>query len=239
MTEKEDYTKDVGPAGPQGDKGDKGDKGDTGDTGPPGTTTWAGITDKPSTFTPLDHTHQSAGGQGAKIDHGLALDGLADDDHTQYIKHALATAINDFLVASGTGTFVKKTLAETKALIEAWPVGSVFLSIVNTNPNTLLGYGTWSQISQGRMLIGQDGTDADFDTAEETGGSKVKTIQIGNLPSHNHPIKVGWSGSGGTSQATWSGYDAQGTAHTDPVGSNVPLGIMNPYFVVYIWKRTA
>jgi hypothetical protein len=79
MAEKEDYTKDVGPAGPAGPQGDqgiqgiqgiqgvkgdtgatgaKGDtgatgaKGDKGDTGPPGTTTWAGITDKPSTFPP-------------------------------------------------------------------------------------------------------------------------------------------------------------------------------------------
>jgi len=33
-----------------------------------------------------DHTHQSAGsGVGGKIDHGLALNGLADDDHTQYL----------------------------------------------------------------------------------------------------------------------------------------------------------
>jgi len=67
---------------------------------------------------PKDHTHQSAGsGVGGKLDHGLALDGLADDDHTQYIKHALATAESDFLAASGAGAFVKKTLAETKTIL--------------------------------------------------------------------------------------------------------------------------
>lgn len=49
---------------------------------------------------------------GAVAAHG-ALDGLGDDDHTQYIKHSLATVLNDFLVASGSGTFVKKNLAET------------------------------------------------------------------------------------------------------------------------------
>lgn len=38
-------------------KGPKGDKGDPGEQGPPGTTTWAGITDKPSTFPPDAHTH--------------------------------------------------------------------------------------------------------------------------------------------------------------------------------------
>lgn len=49
-------------------------------------------------------------------DHGV-LTGLGDDDHLQYIKHDLATAENDFLVASGTGVFVKKTLAEVKTLL--------------------------------------------------------------------------------------------------------------------------
>jgi len=34
---------------------------------------------------PVDHTHQSAGlGVGGKLDHGAALTGLTDDDHTQY-----------------------------------------------------------------------------------------------------------------------------------------------------------
>jgi hypothetical protein len=61
-------------------------------------------------------THNHAGGDGAQIDHG-GLAGLADDDHTQYIKHSLATAANDFLAASGTGVFIKKTLAEVKTIL--------------------------------------------------------------------------------------------------------------------------
>lgn len=49
-------------------------------------------------------------------DHG-ALSGLSDDDHPQYIRHSLATAVSDFLVASGSGAFIKKTLAEVKTLL--------------------------------------------------------------------------------------------------------------------------
>ena len=54
---------------------------------------------------------------GTVSDHGN-LAGLSDDDHTQYILHSLADAENDFLVASGADTFVKKTLAEVGAILE-------------------------------------------------------------------------------------------------------------------------
>ena len=49
--------------GGKGPKGDTGATGATGATGPPGTTTWAGITDKPSTFPPEAHhaSHETGG----------------------------------------------------------------------------------------------------------------------------------------------------------------------------------
>jgi hypothetical protein len=50
------------------------------------------------------------------LDHGGLL-GLADDDHPQYILHSLATAIFDFLVASGPGVFIRATLAQVKVIL--------------------------------------------------------------------------------------------------------------------------
>jgi hypothetical protein len=58
---------------------------------------------------------------------------------------------------------------------EAFPVGSVFIGVVATNPGTLLGYGTWAGFGSGRVMVGRDGADADFDVAEETGGAKTNT----------------------------------------------------------------
>src|SRR3990167_5400934 len=76
-----------------------------------------------------------------------------------------------------------------------WPIGAVFLSVVSTNPATLLGFGVWAAFGTGRVLVGIDAADVDFDTVEETGGAKtiaaVGTVSqptfAGNaLASHSH-----------------------------------------------------
>ena len=69
---------------------------------------------------------------------------------------------------------------------EAFPVGAVFIAVVNTDPATLLGYGTWSAFAAGRMLVGRTASDADFDTAEETGGAKTHQLTVAEMPSHTH-----------------------------------------------------
>lgn len=69
---------------------------------------------------------------------------------------------------------------------QAFPVGSVFISVVSTNPATLLGYGTWIAIAAGRTLIGVDDLDADFNAAEKTGGAKTHVLTAAEMPSHTH-----------------------------------------------------
>lgn len=56
---------------------------------------------------------------------------------------------------------------------EAFPVGAIFFAAVSTNPATLLGYGTWTALGPGRVLVGVDSQDPDFDTALKTSGSKT------------------------------------------------------------------
>lgn len=80
---------------------------------------------------PISVTAQvgSAGGGGGVTDHG-ALSGLGDDDHTQYVRHNLSTAINDFLLGSGSNTWIKKTLAETITILRT-SLDSVYAAIAN------------------------------------------------------------------------------------------------------------
>jgi len=133
---------------------------------------------------------------------------------------------------------------------EAFPIGSVFLAVVATNPSTLLGYGTWSQIAQGEFLVGQKATDTDFDVAEETGGAKTHTHA-------DHPALTHSGGAVGAIGVTavagvkgLSGSGAADEAHTHPAPSftqpsqhaaqshNSPSHLP-PYCVVYAWKRVA
>ena len=48
------------------------------------------------------HTHQSSGAEGATLDHGLALTGRGDDDHTQYQKENLLTTRGDIVFRNAT-----------------------------------------------------------------------------------------------------------------------------------------
>lgn len=76
----------------------------------------------------------------------------------------------------------------TGSPLQAWPVGSVFISVVPTSPTTLLGGGTWVAFGTGRMLVGVNPADADWNTVEETGGSKTHTLTKSMVPTHVHDI---------------------------------------------------
>ena len=75
-----------------------------------------------------------------------------------------------------------------KVHMDPFPVGAVFFSAVNTNPSTLLGYGTWSLIGNGRMIMGAASTDKGL----ETGGSMSKSVPLlahtHTGPSHTHSV---------------------------------------------------
>lgn len=79
--------------------------------------------------------------------------------------------------ASGTNTTQLATTAFVTAALQAvYPVGSIYVNATSSsNPSTLLGFGTWEAFGAGRVLVGLNGSDSDFDTAEETGGAKTST----------------------------------------------------------------
>ena len=154
---------------------------------------------------------------------------------------------------------------------EAFPIGAVFIAVVATSPATLLGYGTWSAIAAGRVLVGLDSGDTDFDTVEEVGGAKTVTLTAAEMPAHTHaqnahnhtqdahshltqryPTATG-SSSGFTIDTSMSGTLADNTLPTKAAtATNQPATAVNqnaggggahanvqPYLVVYMWKRVS
>lgn len=142
---------------------------------------------------------------------------------------------------------------------EAFPVGSVFIAVVDTDPATLLGYGTWAAFAAGRMLVGVNSGDTDFDTAEETGGSKTSSAVVNHThpvnitdPQHAHVENLNSATTGGlrgatpdtsTNTSTATGFSTAPastgiTATTsNPAGGVASFSLMNPYIAVYMWKR--
>jgi microcystin-dependent protein len=75
-----------------------------------------------------------------------------------------------------------------------FPVGSVYTSMTNSaNPNTILGFGSWTKI-EGRILVGHDPNDGDFDVVKGIGGEKAVTLTTNTMPAHTHSISVVSSG---------------------------------------------
>jgi hypothetical protein len=139
---------------------------------------------------------------------------------------------------------------------DVYPVGSIYISVVSTNPATLLGVGTWSAFATGRTLVGIDAGQTEFDTVEETGGAKTHTLTEAEMPSHTH-VQNAHSHVQGVNSATTgglSGYapdtstntranSGYSTSDTTAVNQNTGGGgahnNLQPYIVVYMWKRTA
>ncbi len=129
-----------------------------------------------------------------------------------------------------------------------YPIGSIYMSINNTNPSRLFG-GTWESWGAGRVPVGVDANDTDFDTVEETGGEKTHTLTTTEMPSHGHGVtwKDGcppWVQAGGYGQVTPGGTAAANRTNTGGLSINNSGGgkahnNLQPYITCYMWKRTA
>jgi len=72
-----------------------------------------------------DHSHQSAGAQAGKIDHGAALDGLTDDDHTQYQLESEKGAVSGYASLNASTKVTEQPAAITDHLEDSPANGEV------------------------------------------------------------------------------------------------------------------
>ena len=149
------------------------------------------------------------------------------------------SAGNNTTRAASTAFVTAAVAAVDKAVINghAYPVGSIFTSVVATNPATLLGVGTWAVFGAGKVMVGIDASDTDFDTVLETGGAKTHTLSIAEMPAHTHNVDS-QGGEAGSTQSLRYGQ-SNTTKATSSTGGGSAHNILQPYIVVYMWRRTA
>ncbi|GHV24582.1 hypothetical protein FACS189465_1950 [Clostridia bacterium] len=152
----------------------------------------------------------------------------------------ISVGINGFPVNDNSFEINGKTIFDM-----VYPIGAIFLSVNSTNPATYFG-GTWVSWGTGRVPVGVDTNDSDFNTAEETGGSKY-------LQSHNHSTTASLDYTGNYSHNHGNRTDILAEGISDnrdgnySTGSAVTIGNtgsgnsqnLQPYITCYMWKRTA
>ncbi len=170
---------------------------------------------------------------------------------------------------AGTNTTQVATTAYVTTAVAAvdlsavYPVGAIFTTVTAYADSAAvvaaIGGTTWVAFAAGKMLIGLDSSDTDFDTVEETGGSKTHSLTEAELPSHQHFIvdngTVAESGDitasntvseiatqGGSTYQSYVMRPGTGNAEvglSSATGSDTAHNNLPPYIAVYMWKRTA
>lgn len=141
--------------------------------------------------------------------------------------------------------FINTSLRAVQNLIDNsvnkfYPVGSIYMSVNNVNPSQLFG-GTWQSFGAGRVLVGVDPSQSEFNAVEKTGGEKAVTLNVNQIPSHNHVVNavtggrgfvIGESASGAAVKAVSQQNITSGSAGGGQAHNN-----LQPYITVYMWKR--
>ena len=160
---------------------------------------------------------------------------------------------------TGNITITAADIGTGAIFLASHPVGSLFETTVSTNPGTLYG-GTWAAWGGGRVPVGVNTADSDFNTVEKTGGKKTE----------RHEFKIGYKGYYGTavgsddnmiqaykySTSSYGTYAYEGStqagvnagiqastntrdvAQASSTGDTSETSIVQPYITCYIWKRT-
>lgn len=110
---------------------------------------------------------------------------------------------------------------------EMYPVGSILMNTTGANPANYLKFGTWSAWGSGRVPVGVDSSDADFNASEKTGGSKLlashthsfSTTSGAQNTNHTHSISITSGNNSVGHTHTWSGTTSSTGAHTHTANS--------------------
>lgn len=125
-----------------------------------------------------------------------------------------------------------------------YPIGRIIMFYDNLDHSNYLGF-NWERCMTGKVPVGLDLTDTDFNPIGKTGGEKKHQLTVSEMPSHYHLLHfhqaqgntdpgkgIPFVGNGNVSV----GDDGRGCR---PSGGSQAHNIMQPYEVVSYWKRVS
>lgn len=128
-----------------------------------------------------------------------------------------------------------------------YPIGSIYMSVNPTNPSELFPRTAWMEWGQGRVPVGVDPSQAEFNAAEKIGGSKSVILTVDQIPTHTHKVpKPEWYGAK-TDADTGFGMlktknpikDGSDGFVSASAGGGKAHSNLQPYITCYMWVRTA
>lgn len=119
-------------------------------------------------------------------------------------------------------------------------VGDIIPTTNAEHPATTWIGTQWERYGDGKVIVGLSESEVEFNTIGKTGGTKTHLLTEAELASHVHITVAGggYSGQGGPSYGQQEGSWTKSTT-SNPTGGNQPHNNLQPYIVVYRWRRTA
>ena len=126
-----------------------------------------------------------------------------------------------------------------KLLSNAFPINKVEVFFDDLDHSDFLGF-TWERVGSGKVPVGLDTSDTDFNTIGKTGGEKTHKLTVNEMPKHSHSYTKMTDSSyfnnngSGVISGYYNTFPDTGTA-----GGDQPHNNLQPYIVMAFWKRIA
>jgi hypothetical protein len=192
--------------------------------------------------------------------YGVDVDDLTHSPDGTSVKFKKSNLLKE--VNSRVGD-IESDVSELQGIISGlldwfYPIGTIYETTSSElDTTTKMGNhfgGTWEAYGTGRVLVAKS-SDTEFDTIGKTGGAKTHTLTVAETPSHSHRLKVD-SNKGVVSETEGAGYlradsadlgrlnsglsnPLDGCADTTTSGSGQAHNNLQPYIVVFRYRRTA
>lgn len=140
------------------------------------------------------------------------------------------------------------TKAINKILSSIHKVGDIIITTNNENPSNIYG-GTWERYGEGRVLIGYDPNDSDYNKVGITLGNKSIELKAGIGAVNNNISSIGYKSDTAIPGMSYNMgvYGTSGFSNIDKINHSVPVRMSNgeyadvrqPSIVVKMWRKVA